>query len=47
MDLVTTIKTRFYKEGLKVDDESHAKYLFTVQNDFGEDGVHLNYRDML
>ena len=35
------------KNGLIVNDENHAQYLFDLQNDFGCEGYDLNYRDAL
>ncbi len=33
--------------GLTIADESHANWLYEVQNTYAEDGVKLNYRDSL
>lgn len=33
------------KEGLIVIDKIHAEYLYDTQNDFGAEGLELNYRD--
>jgi hypothetical protein len=36
---------RVVDEGLVIRDEEHAQYLFDIQNDFGAEGIELNYRD--
>ncbi len=33
------------KNGMIVEDESHAEYLFNIQNEFAGCNVSLNYRD--
>jgi len=33
------------ENGLVVNDEMHATFLFDVQNDFAAEGVYFNYRD--
>lgn len=33
------------KDGLIVNDEQHAEYLHTIQNDFAFENKFLNYRD--
>lgn len=33
------------ENGMIIEDESHAEYLFNIQNDFGACNVFLNYRD--
>lgn len=33
------------ENGLIVHDKQHAGYLYDTQNDFGNEGVILNYRD--
>ena len=33
------------KKGVKIINKSHADYLYTIQNEFGSEGINLNYRD--
>jgi len=33
------------KNGLIISSKQHAEYLYLVQNEFGAEGTHLNYRD--
>jgi hypothetical protein len=35
------------KNGLVVQSEDHAEYLYWTQNEFANDGCELNYRDTL
>ena len=32
-------------DGIKIDNDVHAEYLYTIQQDFAGEGVYLNYRD--
>ena len=32
--------------GLQVMDKQHANYLYDVQNDYGREWVHFNYRSI-
>ena len=34
-----------YKNGLVINDEQHADYLYEVQNEFALEGIDLCYRD--
>ena len=34
-------------EGIVINNELHASYLYDIQNDFGACGEELNYRDKL
>lgn len=34
-----------FKNGIVVNSEYHAQYLYNMQNDFGAEGIELNYRD--
>lgn len=36
---------RVYKDGVIVNDEQHARYIYQVQCDFANEGIFLNYRD--
>lgn len=36
---------KIIKNGLTIHDENHAQYVFDTQNDFGAEGIVLNYRD--
>lgn len=33
-----------FKNGVVVKDEEHAQYLFDIENEFGAEGIHLNFR---
>lgn len=36
---------RIVEEGLVIHSEEHAEYVYDNQNDFGAEGIKLNYRD--
>lgn len=35
------------KYGLIIFDETHARILYDIQNDYAAEGIELNYRDKL